>query len=178
MQLLQHPPPSFFLDPNILLSTQFLTQCESVFCSYRLFWVHRFTQLLALLLVWRAVMLRSKMARKMWFVMLDLILRLARMIPYVWVSSPSPQNHCTWISEGCSSKTLARYYGAHFAGKKMLSDFSVSNIKWVPVESFKRKILNFKQIGTVCVPRRHGKFQNSRNKIMCMYNILSLQKSV
>ncbi|XP_069702737.1 putative fatty acyl-CoA reductase CG5065 [Periplaneta americana] len=49
----------------------------------KLFWVHRFTQLLALLLVWRALMLRSKAARKLWFVMLDLILRIARMIPYV-----------------------------------------------------------------------------------------------
>lgn len=49
----------------------------------KLLWVHRFTQLFVLLLVWRALMLRSKAARRMWFTMLDLVLRLARMIPYV-----------------------------------------------------------------------------------------------
>lgn len=49
----------------------------------KLFWVHRFTQLFALLLIWRALMMCSQAARKSWFIMLDIILRIARMIPFI-----------------------------------------------------------------------------------------------
>lgn len=49
----------------------------------KLFWIHKFSQLFTLLLIWRILMLRSQTARKLWFVMFDMILRIARMIPYV-----------------------------------------------------------------------------------------------
>ncbi|XP_068081071.1 putative fatty acyl-CoA reductase CG5065 [Anabrus simplex] len=49
----------------------------------KLFWMHRMTQLMAVLLMWQVLMMRSSTARKMWFVMLDMIVRIARLIPYV-----------------------------------------------------------------------------------------------
>ncbi|XP_034234856.1 putative fatty acyl-CoA reductase CG5065 [Thrips palmi] len=49
----------------------------------RLLWLHRFSQLLGVVLVWRALMLRSTAARRLWFLLLDIMVRMARMIPYV-----------------------------------------------------------------------------------------------
>ncbi|XP_047097189.1 putative fatty acyl-CoA reductase CG5065 [Schistocerca piceifrons] len=49
----------------------------------RMFWIHRVTQLLAVLVIWRMLMMRSQTARHAWFFILDFILRLSRMVPYV-----------------------------------------------------------------------------------------------
>ncbi|XP_063218990.1 putative fatty acyl-CoA reductase CG5065 [Bacillus rossius redtenbacheri] len=49
----------------------------------KLLWLYRLSRLLAVLLVWRVLMVHSQTARKMWFVMLDMIFRVARMVPYV-----------------------------------------------------------------------------------------------
>ncbi|KAF4517060.1 hypothetical protein B566_EDAN006377 [Ephemera danica] len=47
----------------------------------RLYWLHRCCQLLAVLLAWRVLMLRSAAARNLWFSLLNTVLRVARMVP-------------------------------------------------------------------------------------------------
>lgn len=49
----------------------------------KLLWLHRFSQLLGVILMWRALMLRSSAARRLWCILLDIMVRMARMIPYV-----------------------------------------------------------------------------------------------
>jgi hypothetical protein len=50
------------------------------FCG-RMYWVHRFSQFVTVVLVWRLIMLRSKRARQLWFTLFSLIFRIAQSVP-------------------------------------------------------------------------------------------------
>ncbi|XP_046382375.1 putative fatty acyl-CoA reductase CG5065 isoform X2 [Ischnura elegans] len=47
----------------------------------KMYWIHKATQLLTVVLFWRALMLRSETARNMWYALFGMVMRLARMIP-------------------------------------------------------------------------------------------------
>ncbi|XP_054279602.1 putative fatty acyl-CoA reductase CG5065 [Macrosteles quadrilineatus] len=49
----------------------------------KMLWLHRMTKIFLVLLLWRAVMLRSQSARKLWYFMISLMLRVVRMVPYI-----------------------------------------------------------------------------------------------
>lgn len=46
-----------------------------------MYWVHRLSQFLTVMLVWRLIMLRSQMARQLWFMLFSLIFRIAHSLP-------------------------------------------------------------------------------------------------
>lgn len=50
---------------------------------HKMLWVHRLSKLLLVILMWRALMLRSQSARRLWYFVLDMIVRVSRMVPYV-----------------------------------------------------------------------------------------------
>ncbi|XP_069702736.1 putative fatty acyl-CoA reductase CG5065 [Periplaneta americana] len=49
----------------------------------RMYWVHRFSQFLTLLLLWRVIMVRSESARQLWLTLFNLIHRFTQCIPYL-----------------------------------------------------------------------------------------------
>lgn len=49
----------------------------------KLLWLHRLSQMIMLLAVWRVLLMRSKAVRQSWFSFLDMVLRVLRFIPYV-----------------------------------------------------------------------------------------------
>lgn len=49
---------------------------------YKMLWIHRLSKLLLVLLMWRMLMLRSRVARSSWHFFIDLVLRLHRLIPF------------------------------------------------------------------------------------------------
>uniref|UniRef100_A0A8D8Q326 Fatty acyl-CoA reductase n=1 Tax=Cacopsylla melanoneura TaxID=428564 RepID=A0A8D8Q326_9HEMI len=50
---------------------------------YKMLWIHRLSKLLMILLMWRLLMLRSRVARNSWHLFIDLVLRLHRLIPFM-----------------------------------------------------------------------------------------------
>jgi hypothetical protein len=55
----------------------FLILCD------RMYWVHRFSQFLTMMLVWRLIMLRSQTARQLWFMLFSSIFRVAQSLPHL-----------------------------------------------------------------------------------------------
>jgi hypothetical protein len=49
--------------------------------GYRLYWLHRCTQLLGVLLAWRLIMMRSSTARNLWLSLFSIVMRIVRMVP-------------------------------------------------------------------------------------------------
>lgn len=50
-------------------------------CASRLYWLHRCTQLLGVLLAWRLIMMRSTTARNLWLSLFSIVMRVVRMVP-------------------------------------------------------------------------------------------------
>ncbi|KAL0281194.1 UNVERIFIED_CONTAM: hypothetical protein PYX00_002256 [Menopon gallinae] len=48
----------------------------------RLYWIHKFTQLLAVVFFGRVLFMQTSQTRRLWFFMMDILIRMYRMIPY------------------------------------------------------------------------------------------------
>lgn len=76
-----------YLEQYILGTRKFiLKEDPSTFPAARshlrkMYWVHRFSQFLTMMLVWRLIMLRSHTARQLWFMLFSLIFRIAQSLP-------------------------------------------------------------------------------------------------